>query len=802
MAEVKVSPSAAFSFVGTCAASPTQFHDMSTTSSGVINQWQWKFGDGGSDTVQNPLHTYSSSGIFNVTLIVTNSFGCSDSITLPVTINVPPVAKFSYYNTYCPAGRVSFFDQSTANNTSIVSWYWIFEPGFYSFDQNPVFNYSQTNTYYPVTLIVTDGNGCRDTIVDTIFVKPGFQLAVHANDTCLGKPNQFHAINQATADSLHEFTWNFGESGSPTNTSILKDPQHTYSNPGSYFVTLKAWDSDNCVDSTYKLVTVYPGSIADFSYNRGTFCSDTTVTFTNLSSGSGVAIDSLIYTFGDNTSAIRVAPFSPPDTVKHHYSAFGTYLVTLTAINTNGCRSVKTQQVVVTCMTSSFLPADTIICQNSMMVLTDNSTPQSLINKWAWNFGDGLDTTYSVHCNMVKHEYHQPGSYNIKLVISTTISGTIISDSSTRQVLVKVSPVADFSSLSVCLGDSSKFVDLSDSNTVGIIFHYWKFGDPLSGMNDTCTFINSEHKYSHYGRFNAKLIVQNKVGCADSVVKLVKIYKLPVAAFTSPDLICSRTYIEFTDKSKAGDTTALYWLWNLGYSNDPENISIEQNPVSYYDSAGSYNIFMKIRDSYGCKDSVTNTITVLPSPISSFFVEQNVDDIAGKVLLTNTSTGAIAYLWDFGNGQTSRNETPDIITYKENGTYIIRLIASADNKCTDTTRYSLEVLFRGLYVPNAFAPLTTDVKTREFIPVGVGLKEYHVQVFDTWGHLLWESFKLDSQGTPVDYWDGTYQNNLMPQGTYIWKISASFIDGSIWEGSDNGKTKGIKETMGTVTLIR
>src|SRR5208283_1542021 len=250
--------------------------------------------------------------------------------------------------------------------------------------------------------------------------------------------------------------------------------------------------------------------------------------------------------------------------------------------------------------------------------------------------------------------------------------------------------------------------------------HYWNFGDLLSVPNDTSTKIDPSHKFSNYGSFYPKLLIQNRVGCSDSVVKQVKVYKLPFAAFSFPDLICSRAYIEFTNQSKAGDSDTLSWLWNLGSPDNPENISIEQDPVAYYDSAGTYNIFLKIQDSYGCKDSVSNPITVLPSPISSFNVEQNVNDIAGNVLLTNTSTGAIAYLWEFGDGlQSSPMENPEMITYKDNGTYTIMLIASAFNKCTDTTRYNIEILFRGLYVPNAFAPLTTDPGTRLFKPAGV-----------------------------------------------------------------------------------
>ena len=65
---------------------------------------------------------------------------------------------------------------------------------------------------------------------------------------------------------------------------------------------------------------------------------------------------------------------------------------------------------------------------------------------------------------------------------------------------------------------------------------------------------------------------------------------------------------------------------------------------------------------------------------------------------------------------------------------------------------------------------------------------------------MWESNVIDSKGRPVEGWDGTFGGNLMPQGTYMWKISASFKDGKTWEGSDIGK--GSSSTMGTVTLIR
>ena len=66
---------------------------------------------------------------------------------------------------------------------------------------------------------------------------------------------------------------------------------------------------------------------------------------------------------------------------------------------------------------------------------------------------------------------------------------------------------------------------------------------------------------------------------------------------------------------------------------------------------------------------------------------------------------------------------------------------------------------------------------------------------------MWESTALDDHGSPTEGWDGTFEGTLMPQGNYMWKISALFVDGSQWEGSDIGVGTSTK-TIGTVTLIR
>ena len=139
-------------------------------------------------------------------------------------------------------------------------------------------------------------------------------------------------------------------------------------------------------------------------------------------------------------------------------------------------------------------------------------------------------------------------------------------------------------------------------------------------------------------------------------------------------------------------------------------------------------------------------------------------------------------------------------TYTKDGTYIIELVAANEFGCTDTSSYQYEMLFKGLWVPNAFSPTNSNLALRLFKPVGRNLKQYNIQVYAVGGHLLWESNKLDPEGRPLEGWDGTYNGKMMPQATYMWIIKASFIDGTVWEGSDIGK--GEYKNMGTVSLIR
>ena len=126
-------------------------------SKGGPTSWAWDFGDGGTSTAVNPVHTYTTAGTFTVTLTVKNAYG-SDSETKAgfVTAGGKPTADFTADERRgVKPFTVTFTDLSAGNPTS---WKWDFGDGSTSTEQNPVHVYQQEGAY-DVTLTVSNSYG-------------------------------------------------------------------------------------------------------------------------------------------------------------------------------------------------------------------------------------------------------------------------------------------------------------------------------------------------------------------------------------------------------------------------------------------------------------------------------------------------------------------------------------------------------------------------------------------------------------------------------------------------------------------
>jgi gliding motility-associated-like protein len=156
-------PVADFVHSPACLNVPVLFTD---TSSGAIATWSWNFGSGTSGA-QDTSFAFTSTGMQTVTLVVSTSAGCSDTITRSIFVNPLPTASYSYV-TACP-DSAAFTDLSSMSGGAIVSWGWDFGDSTFSSVQNATHTWDSAGTYV-VTLLVTSDSGCVNTFSDSVTV--------------------------------------------------------------------------------------------------------------------------------------------------------------------------------------------------------------------------------------------------------------------------------------------------------------------------------------------------------------------------------------------------------------------------------------------------------------------------------------------------------------------------------------------------------------------------------------------------------------------------------------------------------
>lgn len=286
---------------------------IDTSSSATA--WLWDFGDGSTDTLQHPQHTYAFPGTYQVCLAVSDVCG-TDTICDTILVSCPPpTSNFSVSATNLTA---SFLDASTGAPTA---WQWNFGDGTTSTSQNPSHTYSAPGTY-TVCLVVGNLCGVSDTTCVSIQVVCPSLVAAFM-DSLSGFTAYFTNTSIGMAST---WIWNFGDG----YLSNLQNPTHSYAAPGTYSVCLIA--SDGCSSDTLcdTIVIQCPLPQSAFFY----LVNGLTVTFTDSSAGA----TTWHWDFGDSSTASLQNPIFT-------YAAADTYWVCLITANSCGqdtlCDSVE-----------------------------------------------------------------------------------------------------------------------------------------------------------------------------------------------------------------------------------------------------------------------------------------------------------------------------------------------------------------------------------------------------------------------------------------------------------------------------
>ena len=642
-------PTAGFTMSTACAKIQSLFID---TSLGSPSKWNWNFGDGGTDTVQNPLHIYLVGGNYNVTLIVENVAGCIDTIIQNIYISTVPLTNFNA-DTVC-IGFPTVFNNTTVLSLPALSYFWDFGDGNTSNLANPTYQYLATGTY-TVSLTVQNINGCDSTYVYPVVVDSLPTASFIFDTVCLNNPTSF------TSTSLGNptlFIWNFGD-GSPLDSNSTGVNSHVYSSGGSYLVKLITVNIHGCKDSISYSILVYPNPIANFVPVEDTVCLNSIISFLNNSTN---AVSYKWY-FGDGDSSSLINP-------SHLYLTPGTFQVQLIVYTNFGCEDTSSFSVTVHPNPVANFFADTV-CLNAVTSFVDSSLGSPI--SWNWNFGDGnIDSVQNP-----THIYLIYSAFYTQLIVTNQFGCT---DTILKSILVLPKVDADFYSFPSCLNRTTIFTDTSRGSPV---FWNWDFGD-----GNFSSAQNPIHTYSSSGIFTVTLIVTNSSGCSDTLVKNHLVNRAPTPDFTG-DTVCYGFPTSFTNLTTSYLPITSYF-WDFGDG----NTDTSQNPIHLYSASGIYNVLISTTNSGGCNSFITISILVNSPPTANFIFDTVC--LNNPTSFVSTSVGSPSptlFIWDFGDGSPLDSNTTGVNShiYASAGSYLVKLITENIHGCKDSISYSIIV---------------------------------------------------------------------------------------------------------------
>ncbi|MEN9610595.1 MAG: hypothetical protein RLZZ628_1409, partial [Bacteroidota bacterium] len=411
---LSVLPAATAIFSFTTTGNTVTFNNQSTQAANYI----WNFGDNTTSTAQNPTHTYTTQGRYEVALRAIGVGNCDTSrVTQIVLLNRPPIARFGASTTdTCVQATIQFSD-SSSNNTA--QWHWEFPGGTpaTSNQQNPIVQYSTGNAY-DVTLIVSNANG-RDTMLRPQYIR--VKGAPRANFTLNRNGRNVIFTNQTTQGERDSYNWDFGDA---TARSTEPNPTHTYARAGTFIVTLMA--TNNCGTGTYKdTIIMLALPTAQIAANQTQGCLPMVVEYNAINS---LNVNNWYWQFpgGRPRTSTLANPVIQYDTV-------GSWPVLLTVSNSAGTYELRDSFSIR--VNASPRPAFNIFRVSDNVIAIENLTTGA--QSYNWNFGDNTSSNLQ---NPATHRYTNPGVYNISLLAYNQSCGK----GTSKQIALNFTATEDF----------------------------------------------------------------------------------------------------------------------------------------------------------------------------------------------------------------------------------------------------------------------------------------------------------------------------------------------------------------------
>jgi gliding motility-associated-like protein len=486
-----------------------------------------------------------------------------DDVTLTAT-PVVPVAGFTFTpTTPCTGQTVTFTNTSTG--TGALTYAWTFAGGTpaTSTATNPTATFATAGPH-TVTLIVTDGVGNDDTIVQTVNVITCIPVVADFSyspaTVCAGSPVTF--TNTGSGAPYTSASWNF-PGAVPATSASLVSATITWATPGTYLVTFTL-NNASSTDTYSELVTVIDCNappVAGFTPSANPLCQGQCIDFTNTTI-SGVGSFTSAWTFTGATPA--TSTLNNPTNIC--FGGAGTYPVTLIVTDANGSDTITTNIIVNPCTiapVANFTYSDTI-CQNQCIGFTDASS--GIPTSWSWVFAGASTPTSSLQ-NPTAICYPTIGTFTVVLTVTNSAGSNTVSKNIT---VVNCSPPGTSfltNDTSVCLYNC---VQVNNTTTFGTNYIWLA---PFATPDTSFAAEPGQFCYNDTtGTFLITLIAYNAFG-SDTAFQFITVDTVPIVeAF--PDEI----------SLTLGDSVDLSVVANCGLGNliwvTTDTASIDDNTLS------------------------------------------------------------------------------------------------------------------------------------------------------------------------------------------------------------------------------
>jgi PKD repeat protein len=572
------------------------------------------------------LQGSSFNGVYNA-----GTLKNPDMVAETRTINyeLRPPTKFSNA-TYGTDWFISGLSMGTINGTPIPTGDTTMSPpsaagnGTLSYTPSPGW---EDSTIHIVVNIYDVSVACDSIIQRHIFVAPTPRPNFNGQDVCLGTAMEF--VNKSSISSgFMTYFWDFDDG----TTSDFEAPIHLFTRSGLFRVRLTATSDLGIVNDTVIDINVF--EIPDIRFTVSNQCEGIAVKFNNTTTISS-GILSYKWDFGDGSTDNATSP-------SHLYAKAGGYKVTLVA-EANGCQSTLTKNA------SQFARPKAAFTNsgdcNGKEVSFNNTSTIGLGEKIGtqWFYGDG---NHGTQANQ-KHIYTNAGTMSVKMI---AVSQFGCKDSLTKNLVIKPSPVADFSYDKICDVDPVNFNNTSTEPAGVSVIYNWEFGDGA-----VSTQKNPTHKYNTLGPKRITLMATGANGCFTQIDKDVEVLVQPVANFEVSNG-CAGEQINFVNKSTVSKGDMLYnWTFGDGNSTNVASPKKKYNPTV----STTYVVVLETNVIGGCSDKITKSVDIKEQPTCGFTAKvSSTDRRTWTFTPNNNSYGPNAYTWVFEGSGVSTDVSP------------------------------------------------------------------------------------------------------------------------------------------------